>query len=313
MIQKWKIKALVQKTISFLPFHRNLNYLFQKYVTGGIELSDQYWGYKITHARDHINFYSEYETNRLKGKTVLELGTGWYPIVPLCLFLSNAEKIISIDIQSWMTKAYQLKAIKKIIDFRENGELEKYLPVIDENRWDVLKQIIKDSRNLNKNDINNLICLESIVTDARKTGLKENSIDFICSNNTFEHINKNILFGILSEFKRIIRKDGIMSHFIDMSDHFSHYDTSITNYNFLRFSNFAWKLIDNNIQPQNRLRFIDYKRMYEKAGIPVSKELITGSQPGELKKVIISEDFKNYPDYELVITHAYIISKMFKE
>jgi ubiquinone/menaquinone biosynthesis C-methylase UbiE len=310
MIQKWKIKALVQKTISILPFSEKLNYIFQKHVTGGIELTEEYWGYKITHARDHINFYKSYDKNGLNGKTALELGTGWYPIVPVCLFLSNIDKVISIDIKSWMTKSFQIKAIAKVVDSRKTGKLESYLTEINEERWDILEGILKKNKNLTRDEINRIICLETVIKDARRTNLPDKSIDFICSNNTFEHIRQDILFDILKEFRRIIKDDGIMSHFIDMSDHFSHYDTSITNYNFLKYSENVWKLIDNSIQPQNRLRFIDYKRMYEKLNIPVSMELITGSRSDQLRQIKISKQYKNYTEDELVISHGYIVSKM---
>jgi hypothetical protein len=60
MIQKWKLKAAVQKMISILPYREHLNYFFQKYVTHAIELSEEYWGYKISHARDHISFYNNF-------------------------------------------------------------------------------------------------------------------------------------------------------------------------------------------------------------------------------------------------------------
>jgi ubiquinone/menaquinone biosynthesis C-methylase UbiE len=310
MIRKWVIKALVQKTISILPFRQKLNYIFQKYVTGGIELTDLHWTDKLGCARDHISFYKNYNSKGLQGTTVLELGTGWYPIVPVCLYLSNADKIISIDIQSWMTKPFQLKALEKFIESRNKGELEGYLSEINEDRWHILEDILKNQKDLTKEDINKMINLETIIKDARNTALPDNSIDFISSNNTFEHIPKEILFQILKEFQRIIKVDGLMSHYIDMSDHFSHYDTSITNYNFLRFSKSVWNLIDNSIQPQNRLRFIDYKRMYEQLQIPVTKEIITDSKINQLKQVKTSKEFTNYTEDELVISHGYIISKM---
>lgn len=310
MIQKWKAKAIVQKTISVLPYKEKLNYLFQKHVSHAIELSDEYWGYKITHARDHLNNYKNYFTNGLSGKIALELGTGWYPIIPICLFLNHIEKVISIDIQSCMTQSFQIKAISKIIESRKKGELETYLPQINEKRWDTLEEILKKSKSLQKEEINKLICLEPLICDARKTELNEKSIDLICSNNTFEHIDKGILFEILKEFKRLIKNDGVMSHFIDMSDHFSHSDSSITNYNFLKYSEKTWKLIDNSIQPQNRLRFIDYKEMYQNLMIPISKEIIIGSKIDQLQQIKVSDNFKRYSESELAISHAYIISKM---
>ena len=61
-------------------------------------------------------------------------------------------------------------------------------------------------------------------------------------------------FGISSKVQTDWKPDGLHSHFIDMSDHFAHMDSSISIYHFLRYSEAQWKRIDNSIQPQNRWR-----------------------------------------------------------
>ena len=60
MIAKWKAEAIVQKGISYLPKKDKINYLFQKYVTKGVYLTDEYFTYKITHARDHLAYFKKY-------------------------------------------------------------------------------------------------------------------------------------------------------------------------------------------------------------------------------------------------------------
>ena len=100
-----------------------------------------------------------------------------------------------------------------------------------------------------------------------------------------------------------------MSHFIDMSDHFSHFDPSITIYNFLKFSSKTWGILDNSIQPQNRLRHRDYLEMYHQADMPVSHEEIRDGSPEELEKVKVHPEFSNYSKSELAISHSYIISR----
>jgi len=42
MIFKWMLKAVVQKLIAFFPQREKINYLLQKYVTKGVELTDTY-------------------------------------------------------------------------------------------------------------------------------------------------------------------------------------------------------------------------------------------------------------------------------
>jgi len=84
--------------------------------------------------------------------------------------------------------------------------------------------------------------------------LEDNNIQLISSNNTYEHIYPEVLGGIIQRMWALLAPGGIMSHFIDMSDHFAHMDRGIDIYNFLRFSEKQWDLIDNRIQPQNRWR-----------------------------------------------------------
>ncbi len=53
----WKLKAIVQKAISYLPQKEKINYWFQKRVTKGVELSDVHFKNKITHAKDHLGYF----------------------------------------------------------------------------------------------------------------------------------------------------------------------------------------------------------------------------------------------------------------
>lgn len=57
---KWKAKAVVQKAISFLPQSERVNFLFQKHVTKAVNLTDQHFDWKITHARDHVNNFVKF-------------------------------------------------------------------------------------------------------------------------------------------------------------------------------------------------------------------------------------------------------------
>jgi ubiquinone/menaquinone biosynthesis C-methylase UbiE len=148
-----------------------------------------------------------------------------------------------------------------------------------------------------------------VIQDARQTDFKEGEIDFITSNNTFEHIYPEILEGILKEFYRVLSPGGVMSHFIDMTDHFAHFDSSINVYNFLKFSPGFWKLIDNEILPQSRLRLKDYKSIYYKLNIPINDTVIWKHNPEQVRRVKVHDSWKDYTVEELAIVHVYLASK----
>jgi ubiquinone/menaquinone biosynthesis C-methylase UbiE len=148
------------------------------------------------------------------------------------------------------------------------------------------------------------------VQDAGNLSFQDDSVDFICSNNTLEHVHTDHLGPILREFARVLKPDGVMSHFIDMSDHFAHFDPGITIYNFLKFSRKQWKLIDNKIQHLNRLRLVDYRSIYRESGIPITEEVIQNGPLADLESIRIHKQFSGYSKDELAVSHAYLISSL---
>jgi len=291
----------------WLPYKNKINFLFQKYVTRGVELTDLHFENKITHAKDHIEFLQKHK--KINDVSCFELGTGWYPVVPLCLYLTGAKHIFTIDIIAHLTKASLLKTIKKFNEWEKAGKLKIYLLQIENERWRKLKSVFDNQNELNINEMLAVLEITTIVGDARKVKLKGQSIDFICSNNTFEHIYPNILEDILLEFKRLIKPGGLMSHFIDMSDHFAHFDKSISIYNFLKFTEKQWKMIDNSIQPQNRMRFCQYELIYKHLKIPSERSIVELGDLKALSNIGLKAPFKTFTKEELVISHGYIFTK----
>ena len=310
-MKKWIAKAVVQKTISYLPFGHSINEQFQKWITKGIYLTEDYFKDRLEHAKNHIDFFRQ-----LKGdapfQTTLEIGTGWYPVVPISLYLSGAERIISIDISTHTNRERLQLTIEKFLEFHENGTLKNYLNY-DPVRIQKLKNLIAKIDKPGFDDIAKQLHIQFTVGDARKLEfIKENEVDLITSNNTFEHIYSSVLIDILKEFRRVVKRDGIMSHFVDMSDHFAHFDKSITVYNFLQFSDGQWKAIDNSIQPQNRLRLTDYRNIYSDLSIPISLEVVRPGELQQLQSIKLDKRFASMPEKDLAITHCYMVSKMSK-
>jgi hypothetical protein len=244
------------------------------------------------------------------GRTILELGTGWYPVVPILFYLTSADRVITIDIQKWMTRKSQQETLVKFIEWKMAGRLDDLLPFIDEARWERVSGIVENPSAYSMEQINELTGIMPLIQDARKIFLKSGSVDFICSNNTFEHIPPGVLRDILREFSRLLVPGGAMSHFIDLTDHFAHMDRQITIYNFLKYSNKLWAILDNRIQPQNRMRFRDYTEMYRDLGIPVTDQKLFPGHLLDLKRIRVHPEFRDYTPEELIISHAYVITAL---
>lgn len=308
MIKKWVLKAIVQKVISFLPFGHKLNYVFQKYVTKGVYLNDEYFYDRLEHGKEHLNAYASFNQGRLP-QTALELGTGWYPVVPFLFFLCGVERVYSVDITFLTSKERVLTTLKRIQECHAQGKLAAYGHVLPE-RWKVLEEVVSQSDSLSLVDILNHFNLVYLVEDARALSLESNSIDLVNSNNTFEHIYPVILKDILKDFQRVVKKQsGVQSHFIDMSDHFAHLDKTISMYNFLRFSDWAWKWIDNSIQPQSRLRLSEYLQMYQSLGIRVDQMHTRPGKPELVNKVKLDKKYADFTQDDLAVSHCHLISR----
>lgn len=89
----WILKAVVQGGISVLPKSQLWNHLFQKCVTKSLDLNTSRFERKLIQCKRHMENYLTIMPTRKTLFSVLELGTGWHPIIPVSLYLCGASKI----------------------------------------------------------------------------------------------------------------------------------------------------------------------------------------------------------------------------
>jgi hypothetical protein len=305
MIPKWVLKAVLQKTLSVLPAGYRVNYLFQKYVTKGVVLSDTYFFDRLQHAAAHLAYYRKH-AGKAAPDTTLEIGAGWYPVVPLCNFLAGANTIYSVDIRMLTNKKHFSTALCRVVEACEQPEIwPKEMPILPE-RFQRLKDLSNRASEMTLEAMLQSVNMIYLVADARALNIPDKAIDLVHSNNTFEHIYPEVLREILMEFQRIC--GGIQSHFIDMSDHFAHFDSSIDIYHFLRFTEKQWRWIDNSIQPQNRWRFDDYQMLYKDINLNI---LEVDLRPGDVQlvsKTPLAKPFSEKTAATNAISHCHLVS-----
>jgi len=305
-MRKWVLKAIVQKLISLLPASHRFNFWFQKYITKGVRLSDEYFQDKLDHAHDHLRYLRASEAPHHFNS--LELGTGWYPAVPVAMYLVGARNVVSIDLNRLMQEEGLRATVRKYQDWLREGKLERFEPYFTSMRKGQLLQLKPERMGFQE------LCLalefDYRVGDARNLEDEDQSYDLIHSNNVFEHVYPEALEDILKEFKRVLKKPGMMSHFIDMSDHFAHLDSGITIYNFLRYSRDQWRRIDNSVQPQNRWRLKDYEALYTKLGLEISEKEVREGDLLALQSIQVHADYKTYPEQDLAVSHAHLVNRL---
>ena len=158
----------------------------------------------------------------------------------------------------------------------------------------------------------NLIDTEWLApADARHLSFPDNSFDFHFSYAVFEHVPESIIRDILKEAKRLLRPEGVLSHSIDLSDHFAYTDNSITKINFLQFSDERWQtLAGNQYMYHNRLRAPEFFRLFEEEGVFIARKagnLDAQSLEALKRRFPLDARFASTSPEELAITNINIV------
>jgi hypothetical protein len=296
----WLIKAAAQGAASLLPRAEQLS-LMVKRVTRTLKLDEETMATKYRRCRQHLERYAVHRGGTGEDLDVLELGTGWFPITPIGFALSGARRVWTIDQVSHLSEDQVRATLRMFGQLARQGRLEGAVP-------ERVERLETASGSVDA--MLDAVGVTRVVGDARGHDLGGQKVDLIVSNNTLEHIPYDVIRSIFEQFRRVGSERVLMSHWIDMSDHYMNFDASIGPYNFLRFSSRVWRLFNNDLQYQNRLRVSDFRRLHEEGGWRVLKEENTSGSPEELRRIRVAKELRDrYTDDELLVHSTWMTSE----
>lgn len=286
---KWLLKAFIQQTIALLPGSERLNYFFQNKISKNLPVSDETLEEKITLAARRTDLFLKFGGGiPLNEAHFLEFGAGWDMLGPLTMYALGVQKQTLLDITSHL----RFELINNAL-YRLRNRIDRFKEITGREPLLFLRGDVQSKRDLHDKfgiDYNAPL-------DAARTGLQDDSIDFISTNSTLEHVSALELPLVMKESFRILKPGGLICHFIDMKDHYSYFDSSIRKYNFLKFSESGWKIFNSPLQYQNRLRLPDYQSLIKNTGFEIIYEEIekaSEKELSELRLIKIHPDFKNH-------------------
>jgi SAM-dependent methyltransferase len=258
---RWIAKAAVQKALSWCPGGERVNYLLQHRLTRQYPRSDDQFVHWTKLASQHLDAFLKLGPRTpLPEVAFYEFGTGWDLIIPLTYHGLGVTRQTVVDIDAHLRFDLVNDALRRFTTLE--AEIER-----------------NTGRSLRRFSAHPIRTIEELRTrlgiaylapsDARDTGLPAASFDFISSTATLEHIPEVDVSRILTECRRILRPGGLISCRVDMVDHFSYFDPGISAYNFLKFSDPVWRLVNSPLNFTNRLRHSDYLRIIRAAGFEV--------------------------------------------
>ena len=207
-----------------------------------------------------------------------------------------------------MKLRHTLETVQLFIACHDRGALKELVPRLKADRVEHLRSVAaKDWPGVRP--LLETMNIHLLVGDAAQSGLPAESVDLIVSNVVLEYIPDKPLGAILREFRRVASQRSVLSHDIDMSDQYSHFDGSITPFNFLRFSDKAWRIINNPLIPLSRLRISDYRRLFREAGFDLVEEDLERGAREDLERVPLAKPFLGYPVDDLLVLRAWLVAQ----
>ena len=208
---------------------------------------------------------------RLRGSTLLEVGTGKRLNVPIVLWLLGARETITMDLNNYLRPEFVAADIMYYRDRR--SWIEETLSKVNGSddfgcRLELLLSLKGATDRALLEHIMDLCRIRYLApADAARIDQYGRAIDIHFSTNVLEHIHPGELKRILSAAARALKQAGMCIHIVDLSDHFAHNDGRISRINFLRFDDAKWKrYAGNQFMYMNRLRASEYVQMFENSG-----------------------------------------------
>lgn len=184
----------------------------------------------------------------IQDSTILEIGSGWFPAIPILLARDGAKKVFMSDLNIHMDE----------ITFRETAAYLK-------NRFP------------DDNYIQSLTDFASLPIDYlapfHVSMLGDKSLDIVMSNTVLEHIPRSDIYNLFSSLRPKVIDNGVMVHLVDHSDHFEHFDKSVSKINFLTWNEEKHALINYLIKDgENRMRHHEYQQVFVDSGYEMVTE-----------------------------------------
>lgn len=276
----WKLKAMAFLAFDVLPGGDRAHRLIQRRLTGSAErdMSGDNNRYQTVFFR-HLNEFRKCG-KPLEDISYLEFGAGYDLAANIFYYCMGIERQTLVDIVPIMQRDQVERMVRWYQKHPPAGAVRS--PV-----HDLAKMGIEYKAPMRLQDLH------------RK-------FDVISTIDTMEHIPASEVPEIARCCKNLLRDRGVCVMSIDYTDHYSHADSSITPYNFLRYSDAGWRPYNSSRQYQSRSRHPTYREAFSSAGLTIDEiyiELPDGWET-RLARVPLHSDFRGMSPRDIAIQRA---------
>lgn len=303
----WRVKGVIQKVLGYVPYGHELHHAMQR--SQGLRSFAHECDIKVDDWRIMMEILRASNVT-ITDATLMEIGTGWYPTLPVCFYLSGASLIATYDLD----RLLRLDLVKLLA-----ARLRTHTKTIAEASG-VAEEVIERKRAMFERALDRGADLMAATQgaidyrprfDATKSGLPDASIDLVFSNSVLEHVPAPVLAAMFHETFRILKPNAATLHSVNCGDHYAYFDKTISQLHYLQFSEAQWRLWNNGFQYQNRLRAKEFPRLAIAAGLTIESDasMAYPHRLLELDRITIDPMFAHYTREELAKTNIDFVAR----
>jgi SAM-dependent methyltransferase len=299
---RWQAKCVIDSAKAVLPFQAKLRRLKDRISPYQPNLDQDM--YTIAQGLRQVEWVSGFLP--IKGASVLEIGSGWQPMIPLLYSLSGASQVFLTDLNVLLRPDTFTAALHSLRTQRR--------VILDGLKIDpeVLDHALREDPGTSMEDrLKEMHLVYMAPCDCRKLDFSAASLDVVTSRACLEHIPPGVIQDIFQESYRMLKPGGVACHSVDHSDHWEHNDKSLSRVNFLKYSDsfFRWTYI-HSLNYQNRLRHPEYIEMLHKAGFRLVREehKVDEASLRCLPQMRLQERFRKFSNEDLATIDSLLLA-----
>lgn len=203
------------------------------------------------------------------GDLVLELGTGWVHWEALTLSLFWNVRAVLYDVCDNRGFSALQSFLRQVLAAFDRGYKVEGVDM-DRARW-VITQVFRMST---FDELYKALNYRYVVDPSGSLKLVEPT-DFrlVVSAGVFEHIHREALPSFTAQWVRLMAPGSYAIHGINIRDHFTQYDRTVSEKQYLTFSDPLWRLFfQNELQYINRVQSCEWLELFRKAGLITCEE-----------------------------------------
>ncbi len=289
----WWLRISIKIILSRLPFSYRFWRKINLFRHGDMHLPARALETVLAHAKsadvlDFENGQYKFKSFSDNSFNVLELGPGDSLFSGLISYSLGASKIWLVDAGKYADP--NIKSYREMIDHLVNSGYS-----------------LASLANLSNFDEFLLLTKTSYLTEGIRSlkTIPDNSVDFCFSNAVLEHVDESEFDLLISELKRILKKNSSSCHRVDLKDHLG------GGLNNLRFSKKLWEshFFKKSGFYTNRIRFSSYLKKFSESGFIIETPRIDRWDKVPISIKNLSDDFISCSSDDLIVKGFDIVLK----